>query len=103
MPSIITPRYSTSPVSKPKSIKSIPYAIKNGSSLVEFPILTFFKNIKSLNIDNSFDNLKKPKYQLIKNSPLFISFFKKRKISLFNTFNMYIIINKTLEFIHLVL
>ncbi|KAM9961860.1 hypothetical protein ACTFIR_004724 [Dictyostelium discoideum] len=100
MPSIIIPRDSASPVSKPNSIKSIPYSIENGSSHGEFPILRFFKNIKYLNMDN---NLQQPKYQLLTSTPLFISFFKNKKNSLLNTVNMFIIINHTLEFIHSVL
>ncbi|KAM9989814.1 hypothetical protein ACTFIY_005846 [Dictyostelium cf. discoideum] len=100
MQSIITPRYTTSHVPKPRIIKFIPITIKNNSSLVEFPILSFFKNIKHLNFDN---NLHYPKYQLITSSPLFISFIKKRKFSLFNSVNVFIAIIQTLEFIHLVL
>ncbi|KAM9986281.1 hypothetical protein ACTFIY_010703 [Dictyostelium cf. discoideum] len=99
MQSIITPRYTATPVSKPKIIKFIPYTIKNSSSLGEFPILSFLKNIKYINFDN---NLHYPKYQLIKSSPLFISFIKKRNFSLFNNINVFKAINQTLEFIHLV-
>ncbi|EAL67587.1 hypothetical protein DDB_G0279625 [Dictyostelium discoideum AX4] len=42
MQSILTPRYTASPVSKPKIIKFIPYTIKNSSSLGQFPILKVF-------------------------------------------------------------